>query len=181
MIQEFSLNNFLSFGDKQTVSFLASSDKAHIKELTFEPKKGVKILRFLMVYGANASGKSNLLAAIWNLWEMLIYPTSNESEKIRFYKPFELKKGAPVEFEIVFWKEHTKFEYIIKFNESEILYEKMQYTTAAGILSDLYERVQGEEIKFGSTLQMKVKEKNDFNIETLKNHTVLSTLNKKKY
>ena len=58
MIQEFSVRNFLSFRDKETISFLATSDKKLIDELTYEPKKGVKLLRMAMIYGANASGKS---------------------------------------------------------------------------------------------------------------------------
>jgi AAA15 family ATPase/GTPase len=46
-------------------------------------------------------------------------------------------------------------------------------------MSDLYEREIGKDIKFGSTIDIKSKVKNDFNTDTLKNHTVLSTLNKK--
>ncbi len=72
-----------------------------------------------------------------------------------------------------------KFKYEIKFNEIEILFEKLEYVTDSGIMSDLYEKSIGKEIKFGSTFEIKSKTKNEFNTETLKNHTVLSTLNKK--
>lgn len=179
MIQEFSLKNFLSFNNKQTVSFLANSDKTHLNELTYEPKKGVKILKLLMIYGSNASGKSNLLIAIQTLWMMLISSEDKESNKIEFYKPFKLNNGEPIEFDIVFWMGSRKFKYEIKFNENEILFEKLEYVTDSGIMSDLYEKSIGKEIKFGSTFEIKSKTKNEFNTETLKNHTVLSTLNKK--
>ncbi len=179
MIQEFSLKNFLSIKDKQTINFLASSDKTLVNELTYEPKKGVKILKLLMIYGANASGKSNLLIAIQTLWMMLISPEDKESDKIEFYRPFILNNNEPTEFEIVFWKGARKYRYEIRFNENEILFEKLEYVTDSGIMSDLYERSLGREIKFGSTLEIKAKAKNDFNTETLKNHTVLATLNKK--
>lgn len=179
MIQEFSLKNFLSFRDKQTIDFLASSDKTLVNELTFEPKQGVKILKLLMIYGANASGKSNLLFAIQALWMMLIIPEDKESNKIEFYRPFILNSNEPTEFEIVFWMGKRKFRYEIRFNENEILFEKLEYVTDSGIMSDLYERVTSKEIKFGSTVEIKAKAKNDFNKETLKNHTVLATLNKK--
>ncbi len=179
MIQEFSLKNFLSFNDKQTIDFLATKDKTHVDEVTYEPKKGVKILKLLMIYGANASGKSNLLTAIQTLWMMLITPEDKESDKIQFYKPFILNKGLPVEFEMVFWMNHQKFKYQIQFTETAITYEKLSYVTEAGIMSDVYERVPEKDIKFGSTIEISMKAKNDFNKETLKNHTVLSTLNKK--
>lgn len=179
MIQEFSLTNYLSFNERQTVNFLASTDKTHLEELTYEPKKGVKILKLLMIYGANASGKSNLLDAIQTLWMMLISPEEKENSKISFYRPFKLNNNKPVEFEIIFWVGDRKFKYGIKFNENEILYEKMEYVSDSGIMSDLYEREKSKDIKFGSTIDIKAKVKNDFNTETLKNHTVLSTLNKK--
>lgn len=179
MIQEFSLKNFLSFSDKQTVSFLATSDKTLLNELTYEPRKGVKLLKLLMIYGANASGKSNFLFAIQTLWMLLISPEEKEDENIELYKPFELNKNDSTEFEIVFWISERKFEYKVEFNESIIIYEKMDYMSDSGIMSNLYEREYGKEIKFGSTIDIKTKEKNEFNLNTLKNHTVLSTLNKK--
>jgi len=179
MIQEFSLKNFLSFNDKQTINFLATSDKTHLDELTYEPKEGVRILKLLMVYGANASGKSNLLSALQSLWMMLISPKNKENSKISFYKPFKLNTDKPIEFGIVFWIGARKFKYEIKYNENEILFEKLEYVTDSGIMSDLYERELGKDIKFGSTINIKAKVKNDFNTDTLKNHTVLSTLNKK--
>lgn len=179
MIQEFSLANYLSFNERQTVNFLASTDKTHLQELTYEPKEGVKILKLLMIYGANASGKSNLLDAIQTLWMMLISPEEKENSKISFYRPFKLNNSKPVEFDIIFWVGNRKFKYGIKFNEDEILYEKMEYVSDSGIMSDLYEREKNKEIKFGSTIDIKAKVKNDFNTETLKSHTVLSTLNKK--
>ena len=179
MIQEFSLKNFLSIKDKQTIDFLASSDKTLVNALTFEPKKGVKILKLLMIYGANASGKSNILIAIQTLWMMLISSGNKESDKIEFYRPFILNNNEPTEFEIIFWMGTRKFRYESRFNENEILFEKLEYVTDSGIMSDLYERVKSKEIKFGSTVDIKAKTKNDFNKETLKNHTVLATLSKK--
>nr|WP_309759861.1 ATP-binding protein [Flavobacterium sp.] len=179
MIQEFSVRNFLSFRDKETISFLATSDKKLIDELTYEPKKGVKLLRMAMIYGANASGKSNLLQAIQALWQLLFSPLDKEHKKIEFYNPFELSKNEATFFEIIFWIKDRKFKYEIEYNNTSILYEKMMYTTDSGILSDLFERTINQEIKFGSTLNIKAQQKNDLNKETLSNHTVLSTLNKK--
>lgn len=179
MIQEFSLSNFLSFNEKQTIDFSASTDKTHLDELTYEPKKGVKILKLLMIYGANASGKTNLLDAMQSLWMMLVSPEEKENNKIDFYKPFKLNVNKPIEFGIIFWKGDRKFKYEIAFNENEILVENLEYVSDFGVMSSLYKREKGKDIKFGSTIDIKSKVRNDFNKETLKNHTVLSTLNKK--
>ncbi|REC42974.1 AAA family ATPase [Chryseobacterium sp. 5_R23647] len=179
MIQEFSFKNYLSFKEKQTISFLATSERKLRDELTYEPKKGVKLLRMALIYGANASGKSNLLQAIQALWILMYSPNYKEDELINVYNPFELFDGEPIEFDVVFWVQKRKFYYNIQFNQYEILHEKLQYTSNGGVMSDVYERFKGNEYKFGSTIDIKSKQKNDLIKETLKNHSVISTLNKK--
>lgn len=179
MIQEFSVKNYLSFKDTQTINFLATSERKLKNELTYEPKKGIKILRMALIYGANASGKSNLLQAIQALWLLMYSPLFKEDERIEMYNPFELCDGEPIEFKIVFWIKERKFIYNLKYNEFNILYEKLEYLSDNGIMSDVYERTENSDYKFGSTIDIKAKQKNDLIKETLKNHTVLSTLNKK--
>ena len=179
MIQEFSLKNFLSFNDRQTINFLASSDKSNLEYLTYQPKEGVRILKLMLIYGANASGKSNLLFAIETLWRLLISSENNENNLIDFYRPFELNKNEPTVFEIIFWFNKKKYHYKVEYDSNKILYEKLDYTSDFGIMSNLYEREFGKEIKFGSTIDIKSNVKKEFNLNTLKNHTVLSTLNKK--
>ena len=61
MVQEFKVENFLSFRDEVTLSFEASKEDYMEDSHVVEVVKGVRILRMAVVYGANASGKSNLL------------------------------------------------------------------------------------------------------------------------
>ena len=63
MIQEIKIKNFLSFKDEVTFSFEATKDKFAEEYQVVEVVPGVRLLRFAMVYGANASGKTNLLKA----------------------------------------------------------------------------------------------------------------------
>lgn len=179
MIQEFSVKNFLSFQDKQTISFVAASDKTLINELTCQPSpNGPKLLKMVLIYGANASGKSNLLQAIQALWSILFRPHLAEDEPINYYMPFALTKNKPTEFNIVFWVKERKYKYEIEYDNSSILYEHMQYTTDKGGLATMYKR-ENNIINFGGTTGITAKQKDDLRKETLKNHTVLSTLNKK--
>ncbi len=179
MIQEFSIENYLSFGSKQTISFVATSDKSLAEELIVEPKPGVRLLRLALLYGANASGKSNLLNAIQSLWVLLFFPQEQEHMRVREYEPFALRKGEPTRYAVAFWANGRKYEYWLENDAYSILYERMTYTSDKGVQSELYERKKGSPISFGSTLRMKAKQKDDLNKETLGNHTVLSTLNKK--
>ena len=179
MIQEFSVQNFLSFRAKQTITFVASSDKTLADELIVEPKPGVRLLRMSMLYGANASGKSNLLQAVQALWFMLFVPRKNDHKKVQIFQPFELTKNEPTLFEIIFWANGRRYEYKLEYDSNTILYEKMMYTTDADVLSLMYEKKKGDKIRFGGTLEMRAKQRDEFNLETLSNHTVLSTFNKK--
>lgn len=58
----FSVSNFLSFHSPQTMSMLASKVARHKEHLL--NGNGKKILKTGLIYGANASGKSNFIKAI---------------------------------------------------------------------------------------------------------------------
>ena len=67
MILEFCITNYLSIKEEQKISFIATS----LKENTIEPNMLFKVgdselslLRSAVIYGANASGKSNVLKAL---------------------------------------------------------------------------------------------------------------------
>lgn len=180
MIQEFSVQNFLSFREKQTISFVATPDKKLKDELTVEVKPGgVRLLRLAMVYGANASGKSNLLQAIQALWTMLFSPRNKEHEDVRIYQPFELEKDKPTHFEITFWANKRKYQYELIHDRRTVLYEKMMYTSDKDVLSLMYERQKGEPVQFGTTIGIKTEQRKELIKETFNNHTLLSALNKK--
>ncbi|MGM9699782.1 MAG: ATP/GTP-binding protein [Prevotella sp.] len=67
MILEFCLNNYLSIKDEMKISFLATSLKENLPEQNDSvplTDTGFTLLRSAVVYGANASGKSNVLKAL---------------------------------------------------------------------------------------------------------------------
>jgi len=177
MIQEFYVENFMSFGDRQYVSFEATSDKTYLDELTVEVKPGVRILKTVLFYGANASGKSNFLFAIETLWHLLITPRDVKSKSVAQYKPFALRKGEPTIFGITFYIEDVKYMYEVKYTESSILSEKLEYVK--GIKRALfYERLESNQINFGGTVGLSKKSIKTLISNTLINHSVLSTFAK---
>ena len=73
MLIGFKIKNFRSFNELQHFSMIAGKTRnfnEHICE-----KRGKKILKFSSIYGANASGKSNLVLAI-NLGKKMILSNS---------------------------------------------------------------------------------------------------------
>ena len=64
MITEFSIENFFSIKSVQKISFEPSSDTFMSDEYSYEVKDGVRLLKVGIIYGANASGKTNILNAV---------------------------------------------------------------------------------------------------------------------
>lgn len=133
-----------------------------------------------MIYGANASGKSNLLHAIQTMWRLMFSPQREEHVEINYYLPFATCKGNSTQMETIFFANNRCYNYVLEYDDKEIKYEKMLYTTDNGVLSLMFERKKGEPVKFGGTLGLKIKEREMLLSETFDNHTLLSTFNKKK-
>ena len=65
MLIEFSVENFLSIKERVTLSLLASTDKSLDNNLIkTDVLKKDNLLRSAVLYGANASGKTNVLLAL---------------------------------------------------------------------------------------------------------------------
>lgn len=67
MILEFCVSNYLSIKDELKISFVATALKDVLTEsndMIIVPDTGLSVLRSAVIYGANASGKSNVLKAI---------------------------------------------------------------------------------------------------------------------
>ncbi len=181
MIQEISVQNFLSIRDEQTISFVASKDNSSQEILTCEIKPNLRLLKLVVLYGANASGKTNLLLALEELWRLLFIPKVRKEELIRFL-PFRLdghSQTSPTKFSAVFYINSIRYQYSISYNKESILSEKMEYSPN-GIRSLFYERKYNEQtgnpqIKFGDLLGLSPDAKKVIIANTLNNHTVLST------
>ena len=62
MIQEIKIKNFLSFRDETTFSFIAQKNETLAEDSqVIKMNDGTRLLRFAIIYGYNASGKSNLI------------------------------------------------------------------------------------------------------------------------
>ena len=113
MIIEFSVANFLSFKDKVTFSMLAnSSDGLNDNYIEVNNRK---ILKTSAIYGANASGKTNLIKA-FTAAILMIRKSNNRQvgEKLMEMEPFafdENSKTEPCEFEFVFYAKGNKYVY----------------------------------------------------------------------
>ena len=186
MIQDFSVENFLSFDSRQEISFEASSDKTSEESLIVKvkhPRTGLetRLLRMSVIYGANASGKTNLLYAIADVWDKLYTPCFSKDDRIA-YQPFAIRNGENTKMELSFFIDGVKYTYMIEYNSSEIVYELLEFNPN-GVQSMFYERKHNSasnlpEITFGKNVNLDSKTSQAIVTNTLPNHSVLSTFNK---
>jgi AAA15 family ATPase/GTPase len=107
MIAEFSVENYRSFKGKCTFSLLATKDKELSESNTFEQDKKLRFLRSAVIYGANASGKSNFFSALkFSLYFAVNSGPLSQIGDPTGTKPFAFSKQTekqPSFFELVFY------------------------------------------------------------------------------
>ena len=179
MIRDFWVKNYLSIRDKQELNFLA---KEQSSELVTKVADGVFLYKLGILYGSNASGKSNMLKALNEVFYILASPKSDASKKIYGSYPFALTKNDPIEMHVSFYANGIRYDYDVKFNENHILNEALYYYPNKS-KSLFYERsFVGEniqaDVKFGPSLKLQVKTQDSIRENTLNNHSVLSVCRK---
>lgn len=107
MLIEFSVSNFRSILERQTLSMVASSDTAHRQSnVGSATDESLSCLRSAVIYGPNAAGKSNLLRAVHTL-QLMVHASAIALQQGQLLpiNPFLFSQKSadrPSEFEIIF-------------------------------------------------------------------------------
>lgn len=150
MFVKFSVQNFLSFKDLNSLELIASNITQH-EENTIDTKQ-YKLLKSVAIFGANASGKSNLFKAMQFARDFVLSSSkeSQANEKIHV-TPFLLStktESEPSLFEFVFLKNNTKYRYGFRLNNS-IVVDEWLFAASKVKESLLFERHE-QDIKVGA-------------------------------
>lgn len=131
MILRFKVGNFRSIKDVQEISFIADPDDlGALADNYFTYREGdqtIYLKKTIAIYGANASGKSNIVKAFDVFHSMIISSIKIEpSEKINLYAPFLLDEESinqPTFFELDYAWEGMSYRYGLSYNQNEIVDE----------------------------------------------------------
>ena len=179
MIRDFWVKNYFSIRDKQELNFVA---KTPASDLVTEVADGTLLYKMGILYGPNASGKSNMLIALNQIFRVLVFSKSDANERIHGCIPFVLTKDEPTEMHVSFYANDIRYDYDVRFNERYILNEALYYYPNKS-KALFYERtfiadnVQTN-IKFGASLKLQLKTQESIRENTLNNHSVLAVCNK---
>ena len=181
MIQEFTVKNYRSIKTKQTISFLANKKMNNGREdyLCTQVNDNTKLLKFSVLYGYNAAGKSNILLAMDFLRDLILFGPDTKNEETGFV-PFALDNESinkSGEFSLIFFIEGIKYEYSVTLDKKRIHFESLDYTPL-NRKAKLFSRTFDDEKKIskiviGAGCKLLSKDKLILNGNTLENSTVL--------
>lgn len=132
MILELRLSNMFSLRDETVVSLQAAkiqTQKAKALEGNLFTVGGEQMLKSIAVFGANASGKSNVMKAIRACIEMIRTSHNYNEDTVFGFVPFKFDgyEHQPSSFYVRFIMEAIEYEYSFSMTQTEILTEQLYY------------------------------------------------------
>jgi len=178
MLIEFSVSNFRSIHAQQTLSMVASSYDEMLALNTFESglsNSMPRLLRSVVLYGPNASGKSSLIQALDFMQSLVLQSHGHQAGDKLTASPFRLtaaSRNGDSEFEITFVEQDIRYEYGFRCNRDRIS-EEWMFAYPQGRAQKWFHRVvdpdTGKDVyKFSSSFEGGRK-RHDWASETLEN------------
>lgn len=131
MLIEFRVKNFRSLRDEQVLSLVASPDKSLLDTHALDTglKAAPHLLKSTVVYGANASGKSNLIKALQYMrgvvLESAALPPGQTFDRLHPFKLDAMSGSQPTEFEVTFLLAGVRYQYGFAMNAQRIVSEQL--------------------------------------------------------
>lgn len=166
MILNVEFKNHRSFKDSCHFTMEASSSETKSNNVFVAPtsNNAERLLKIAVIYGANASGKTNFIRVLATLRSVISNTTETQGGKgVVLYDPFGLDEESqnnPTEMSITFIVNDIKHIYSLTYNQDEFLTEKLIYypkgTDAVLFERELFEETntgyKSYKAKYGSTV-----------------------------
>lgn len=177
MIVNFSIQNFGSIKDKQTLSFEADASK-HLEDIYVVHTAGKRLLKLALIYGANASGKTTVLKALDFLRDLVVNPKEKKTDILDF-SPYLFDANTPeqpTELTIEFVYEGGCYHYEVAFMRQAVILEALyrdapEKTLVYKRTTDIEEQLT--KISFGDKITLEKSAQQVLELNTLWNNTVL--------
>ena len=152
MLVDFAVSNFRSYRGEGKLSLVAAKgdDSSPLNCIT-SPTEKFQLLRTAAIYGANASGKSNLILAMHQLANLLVAPNERAFEDPT-HEPFRLDPTAidqPSSFAVSFILDNVVYKYQLSKSGAKVHFESLD-AFPQGRRQNWFART-GSEFDFNST------------------------------
>lgn len=155
MLLRVILKNFLSFDDEMQFDMFPNIRKTQLSEHIYTKSHDIPILKQAAIYGANATGKSNLVKALEFLRTFVLdkdFIKNIELENFRYLLK-ENNDKRPISISIEFEYQKKFFFYEIEITEKKIEENLYESLPIEGRLDVIYKR-KGSKIEFSKGLKL---------------------------
>ncbi|MFA5417023.1 MAG: AAA family ATPase, partial [Bacteroidales bacterium] len=128
MILELKVKNFFSIKEEQVLSFEATSDNT-LEDYYVVEKGQKRVLKLAIIYGPNASGKTNMLKALSFLRSFALKKGVDKSSPTE-HIPFLLSEKTATEngvFNLSFYAGDMLYSYSLELNNQYVVKESLHY------------------------------------------------------
>ena len=182
MIAEIKFKNMFSFRDETVLSFEADKSKDLESYHVVELAPDVKLLKLAVIYGANASGKSNIIKVCDFIRSFITCTPLNKAELIKIV-PFLLNrtsKEQAAEFSVSFYAMNgdkaIRYVYSVLLETTHIVRETLIYYLSQQPAT-VFERSMENNvssIKFGQKVKISTAAKEEITLKCLPNMSVFA-------
>ena len=147
MLISFTVENFLSFCDRQTLSFSPEALKEHqdYLHIPYLYDSKYRLLKSIAMYGHNSHGKSNFIKAYAffrnTIFTSFVFGKTEGFIDVDYFKLNTTHKYKSSYFEIVFLLRETKYRYNFEILNGKVVNEGLWYAEAKTRENYLFERV----------------------------------------
>ena len=180
MIQKITISNFFSIREPLEVSFEASKEKQYGEDWITQVGN-TRLLKALILYGANGSGKTNILFALDFLREAIIrFPMDEDDDfsYMRFALDPEYADKNSV-FDLYFFIGDIRYRYYLEISPTRITKEELRVYHNGNSSRAIYTRKYNVErdvntVRFGTWISLSQKDRKTIEESTKDNISVLS-------
>lgn len=180
MIQKITISNFFSIREPLEVSFEASKEKQYGEDWIVKIGN-TKLLKALILFGANGSGKTNILCALDFLREAIVRIPVDEDDNfpyLRFALDKEYAEKDSV-FDLYFFIGKNRYRYYLEISPKRINREELRVYHKGNNSRAIYTRKYNKEkdvniVRFGTWMRLSPKDRKTIEDSTKDNISVLS-------
>ena len=170
-----SFQNFYSFKNKTEINFLVNENAPQTNHFGL-CNEGSRFAKISFVFGANASGKTNLILAFEFLKSFISDSFSYSSEGFKCFYPFETMKKKSSSFKVEFYIKKVFYRLSLEIDSTRVLSEILEGRKNKRLVI-LYSR-QYDKLKDSYTFEGKnIELENSFIEKVRPNSSVISTAN----
>lgn len=163
MILNLEFKHYRSFKGSCSFTTEPTSSKAkanNLCEVETKAEGSKKALKISLIFGANASGKTNLIKFLYGFRRWVLNMDNRVGEDIVLYQPFRFDSettNVPIEFSLEFIAQKIRYKYEVSFTKTQIESESL-ISYPNGKQTQLYERTllpddkESDTIKLGASL-----------------------------